>query len=73
MVLSLLREFLKMLCCMHIHLKSAGMIIVCIGQVAILFMISAVQWLFYTVLNLLFHWFPLICSSIVFRDRSIVM
>ena len=26
-----------------------------------------------TVLNLLFHWFPLICTSIVFRDRVIVM
>ena len=27
----------------------------------------------YTVLNLLFHWSPLICTSIVFRDRGIVM
>ena len=26
-----------------------------------------------TVLNLLFHWSPLICTSIVFRDRGIVM
>ena len=26
-----------------------------------------------TVLNLLFHWCPLICTSIVFRDRGIVM
>ena len=26
-----------------------------------------------TVLNLLFHWFPLICTSIVFRDGGIVM
>ena len=26
-----------------------------------------------TVLNILFHWSPLICTSIVFRDRSIVM
>ena len=27
----------------------------------------------YTVLNPLFHWSPLICTSIVFRDRGIVM
>ena len=26
-----------------------------------------------TVLNLLFHWSPLICTSIVFRDRGTVM
>ena len=25
------------------------------------------------VLNILFHWFPLICTSIVFRDGGIVM
>ena len=37
MVLSLLQEFLKMLCCMHIHLKYAGMIIVCLGESAIVY------------------------------------
>ena len=26
-----------------------------------------------TVLNFLFHWSPLICTSIVLRDRGIVM
>ena len=31
------------------------------------------QQMTYTVLNLLFHWSPLICTSIVFRDRGIVM
>ena len=31
-----------------------------------------IQWTC-TVLNLLFHWSPLICTSIVFRDRGVVM
>ena len=31
------------------------------------------QQMTHTVLNIFFHWFPLICTSIVFRDRAIVM